>query len=269
MAPSAAVRRVRLWITWGNRGGLTVTYAELTIRRLLQHAAGCGIDPSHLVFTTDNGSEFSGNRLDHSTNGFVHTIESEFGAKHSFNHVGRPNENADVESVHNTIEREFYELETFDSLADFIAKATVYQTYYNLARRNYSKGGKSPLDLLLERVTSISARVFLLPPIVFGTPPKHRDQGPWVGHDVPALTEKQFHPLHRGGGECPRSVKEKRGSAGRNQIADCPGARHCGRRRKAGPTPPSPPSPNLIPNRSPPRPSGGSPAGLSRGSRAA
>ncbi|HUW32189.1 MAG TPA: helix-turn-helix domain-containing protein [Planctomycetota bacterium] len=35
---------------------LTVTYAELTIRRLLQHAAGCGIDPSHLVFTTDNGS---------------------------------------------------------------------------------------------------------------------------------------------------------------------------------------------------------------------
>jgi len=172
---------------------LSVSYAALIAKRLLAHASRCGLNLSDVFLTTDNGTEFSGNRLDHSKNGFVHTIESELGATHSFNRVARPNENADVESVHNTIEAEFYELETFFSLDDFIAKATVYQHYYNLARLNYSKGRKTPLDMLLERETNISPRVFLLPPVVFGTPPRHRARSPAVGHDVPALAG--FRPL--------------------------------------------------------------------------
>ncbi|HUS59471.1 MAG TPA: hypothetical protein VM141_12545, partial [Planctomycetota bacterium] len=47
----------------------------------------------------------------------------------------------------------------------------------------------TPLDMLLERETNISPRVFLLPPVVFGTPPRHRARSPAVGHDVPALAE--------------------------------------------------------------------------------
>jgi len=43
--------------------------------------------------------------------------------------------------------------------------------------------------MLLERETNISPRVFLLPPVVFGTPPRHRARSPAVGHDVPALAE--------------------------------------------------------------------------------
>ena len=175
------------FLTYGSE--LCVTYAELTIKRLLKHATDCGLKPSDLILTTDNGGEFSGNRLDHSTNGFVHTVETEFAATHLFNRVGHPNDNADVESVHDTIEAEFYDLETFSSLSDFVAKATIYQNYYNLARLNYSKGKKTPLDLLDERPTSISPRIFLLPPVVFGTPPRHRTRDPGVGHDVPAPTD--------------------------------------------------------------------------------
>jgi transposase len=175
------------FLTYGSE--LCVTYAELTARRLLQHGRHCGIEMSDLVLATDNGTEFSGNRLDHCTNGFVHTVESEFGATHVFNRVARPNDNADVESVHGRIEAEFYELESFSSLSDFIAKAALYQHYYNLARWNYSKGKKSPLDILRERDTTISPRVFILPPVVFGTPPRHRARDPGVGHDVPALAE--------------------------------------------------------------------------------
>ena len=177
------------FLTYGSE--LCVTYATLTVRRLLAHGASCGINLSDLVLTTDNGTEFSGNRLDHSENGFVHTIESEFGANHSFNRVAHPNDNADVESVHASIEAEFYELETFSSLSDFIDKAACYQHYYNLARLNYSKGRKAPLDILRERNVPISPRVFLLPPVVFGRPPRHRCRGPGVGHDVPARTEKK------------------------------------------------------------------------------
>ena len=177
------------FLTYGSE--LCVTYAELTIKRLLQHGAACGIKLSDLVLSTDNGTEFSGNRLDHSSNGFVHTVESEFGATHVFNRVGRPNDNADVESVHDRIEHEFYDLESFASLSDFVAKASVYQHYYNLARLNYSKGRKTPLDMLTERKTSVAERVFLLPPVVFGTPPKHRVREHGVGHDVPARTANE------------------------------------------------------------------------------
>jgi hypothetical protein len=37
--------------------------------------------------------------------------------------------NSDVETVHRLIEDEFFDLETFASRTDFLAKATVYQLY--------------------------------------------------------------------------------------------------------------------------------------------
>ena len=186
------------FLTYGS--DICVSYAVCTIKRLLRHANDCGIAPARIEMTTDNGTEYSGNRQDHSQTGFVHAVETEHGATHHFNRVGRPNDNADVESVHYTIEREFYELEglTFTSLDDFLAKATTYQHYYNLARLNYSKGKKSPLDMLEERqaqladddpTAAISKRIFLLPPVVYGEPAKYRTAQWQVGQDVPALAE--------------------------------------------------------------------------------
>ena len=173
-------------------------YGVLAIKRLLEHFKAKGVTMDQVVLRTDNGTEYTGNRLDHSETGFVHAVEIERGATHHFNRVGRPNDNADVESVHHTIEREFYELEgqTFTSLDDFLAKASIYQHYYNLARLNYSKGKKSPLDILEERqvqlgaddpTAGISKRIFLLPPVVYGNPPKHRAPQRQVGQDVAAL----------------------------------------------------------------------------------
>ena len=170
---------------------LSVSYSAAIAKRFLKHGETNGIKLEDLVLTTDNGTEFSGNRLDHAATGFVHTVETQCHATHLFNRVGRPNDNADVESVHNTIESEFYELESFASLADFVAKASIYQHYYNLARFNYSKGRRSPLDIIRQRKTTISERVLLLPPVVYGTPPKHRASASGVGHDVPALTAFQ------------------------------------------------------------------------------
>ena len=41
---------------------------------------------------------------------------------------------SDVETVHRLMEDEFYDLETFQGRADFLAKACVYQCYFNLVR---------------------------------------------------------------------------------------------------------------------------------------
>lgn len=54
------------------------------------------------------------------------------------------NANADVESFHDTIEREFFDLTAFSSRVDFMQKVESYRLFYNITRPNYSKKAKSP-----------------------------------------------------------------------------------------------------------------------------
>jgi hypothetical protein len=144
---------------------ISVTYSILTTRRLLQHLESHGVDLREVIIQSDNGTEFDGGRLDKSVPGFVHLIEKDFNACHIFNPPGCKNANADVESVHATIETEFFDLEKFRSRKDFIAKITTYQHYYNLARKNRSRGKKSPLQLLAEKAPGMDHRILNLPPI--------------------------------------------------------------------------------------------------------
>ena len=91
-----------------------------------------------------------------------------------------PEANADVESVHNTIEAELFEAQVFSSKADFFAKTATYQLGYNAARKNSSRGYKSPADLLALKTPKISPTIFLLHPIPLES--LLHQQG---GHDVP------------------------------------------------------------------------------------
>jgi len=43
---------------------------------------------------------------------------------------------SDVETVHRLVEDEFFDLESFASRGDFLAKAFTYQLYFNLVRPN-------------------------------------------------------------------------------------------------------------------------------------
>lgn len=176
----------------------TVHYAALTVTRLIRHFDANGIDPKTISIRTDNGGEFSGGRLDHSQRGFVHVVETELGADHIYNPPHCPNANPDVESIHNTIEHEFYDLEAFTSAADLQNKAAIYQEYYNTARLNYSKGKRSPLDILESKQQenpklNLSLNILLLPPVIYGIMPTPRSP-PKVGEDVPALVVKKKHP---------------------------------------------------------------------------
>ena len=71
-----------------------------------------------------------------------------------------PNANADVESVHNTIETELFDAQVFSSKADFFAKTATYQLWYNAARMNSSRGYKSPADLLAVKAPNLSPKIF-------------------------------------------------------------------------------------------------------------
>ncbi|MDP8235667.1 MAG: hypothetical protein P9M08_04730 [Candidatus Erginobacter occultus] len=144
---------------------ISVTYSILTTRRLLQHLEKFGVDLREVIIQSDNGTEYDGGRLNKSVPGFVQLVENDFKACHIFNPPGCKNANADVESVHATIETEFFDLEKFSSRKDFLFKITTYQHYYNLARKNKSRGKKSPLELLAEKAPNLDPEILILPPI--------------------------------------------------------------------------------------------------------
>jgi len=73
--------------------------------------------------------------------------------------------NAEVETIHNTIEFEFFEVERFRDRSDFFRKATSYQWWYNCDRKNGYRKDKSPREILEEIAPEIDPHVLLLPAI--------------------------------------------------------------------------------------------------------
>ena len=147
---------------------ISVTYATLTAKRLLEHLKKHGVNLLEVTIQSDNGSEFDGGRLNKRTPGFIHAIEKTYNAHHLYIPPACCNANADVESVHSTIETEFFDIEGFRNRRDFSAKINTYQDYYNLARKNRSRGGKSPLELLTEKAPELDPRILILPPVDLG-----------------------------------------------------------------------------------------------------
>lgn len=144
----------------------TVNTSIFFIERILKNLKKHNIPLNKVIIQTDNGGEFGGRFRKVPTYGFQFTVEKEWKAKQKFIPPSTPNANADVETVHNTIEQEYFDYESFSSLDDFLTKVTTYQYYYNLARFNYSKGKKSPLDMLLESEENIKPTIFNLPPVL-------------------------------------------------------------------------------------------------------
>jgi len=163
---------------------LSKTYATLAAERFLAHLAAHDIDLREVEIRTDLGTEFDGDTVHLQPDGFIGTIEQHWGARHEFNPPHCPNANADVETVHSTIEGEFFDAQCFDGRADFFAKAGTYQLWYNVARKNSSRGWCSPLELLAQKAPRLSPSIFLLPPIAL----EHL-LTPKVGHDVPGHPE--------------------------------------------------------------------------------
>jgi transposase len=143
---------------------LSKTYATLAVERFLRHLQNHGLDTPQVTITTDLGSEFDGDTVHYRPESFHLTIEQRYGAHHRFNPPSCPNANADVESVHATIETEFFDAQAFDHRRGFFAQISTYQLWYNVARKNGSRGYHSPLDLLAHKNRDRLQKISLLAP---------------------------------------------------------------------------------------------------------
>ena len=147
--------------------GYAQEYSELHsilfTEKYLNHLKTNGLKLDEVTIQTDNGSEFGGRKRNINSEGLTNTIEEKYGAHHNFIPPGMCNANADVESIHATIESEFFDLETFKDQEEFFVKAQAYQYFYNLVRPNFSKKAKVPQEIIKEDLPEIGKKMLDYP----------------------------------------------------------------------------------------------------------
>jgi transposase len=139
--------------------------SELFALRIQRHLQRCGVTLRDATWQTDNGSEFIGElQPDGSRSHFPRAVTF-FGSQHERIPPAAHTFQSDVETLHRLIEDEFYDLETFRSRAEFLAKASLYQLYFNLARPNSHKQGLTPWQIVHQLNPRLPLDLCLLPPV--------------------------------------------------------------------------------------------------------
>jgi len=88
--------------------------------------------------------------------------------------------NSDVETVHGTIEKEFFDLENFTGLKDFHQRIASYQAYYNLVRVNMNKQYQSPWQIVHAEWPKMTIELAKLQPLMLN----------WLGPDY--ITKEEY-----------------------------------------------------------------------------
>ena len=117
---------------------------------LFEHLSKFGIHSSEITAQTDNGSEFIGNITKKELSGFEELIEKIYHGKHQTIPLGKKEWRDSIENFHDRIEDEFYDIEKFNSLSDFLGKAWTFTLNWNLDRENL-KLKKTPFQLIKEK----------------------------------------------------------------------------------------------------------------------
>ncbi|HEY6370878.1 MAG TPA: helix-turn-helix domain-containing protein [Candidatus Sulfotelmatobacter sp.] len=139
--------------------------------RIQHHLNRYGVSLRDLAWQTDNGSEFKGD--------FPAALAD---SQHLRIPPAAHTYQSDVETVHRLEEDEFFDLETFSSRGEFLAKVHTYQTYFNLARPNSHKENQTPWQIIERLAPRSPLELCLLPPVFLDY--YLNDSG---GYDLPRL----------------------------------------------------------------------------------
>jgi len=142
----------------------SVTNSWLFANYVNEHLKKYNLIAKEGIRQTDNGVEYCGSWSAKKSSAYTLAIES---AKliHGTIPPGAHRFQSDVETVHNLIEAEFYEIENFTDRTDFMEKANTYQLFFNLQRPNTYKENKSPWQLAQEKRSNITKEALMLPPV--------------------------------------------------------------------------------------------------------
>lgn len=163
-------------------------YATLFSRYLNEQLEACGADLSKTTRQTDNGSEYIGSWQAKGPSAYTKEIEGVEGQIHATIPPRAYTFQSDVETIHNLVEMEFFEIENFEDRVDFLMKAASYQLFFNLKRPNSYKENKTPWELAKEKQKDLSKKIAMIPPVfiedLMDKDLENLDQG---GHDVSSV----------------------------------------------------------------------------------
>lgn len=143
----------------------SLTHAELFAEYVNEHLKKHELIVESGIRQTDNGSEYIGSWSAKKPSAYTLAIESTKKLIHSTIPPGAHRFQSDVETVHNLIEADFYEIEQFTDKTDFMEKAHAYQLFFNLKRPNTYKENKSPWQLAQEKQPDLPKEALMLPPV--------------------------------------------------------------------------------------------------------
>lgn len=152
-------------VFWAFAYEFSITNSILFLNYLIRFLSSHNINLSNVTIQTDNGSEFIGNIKAKDISAFTKTC-MQHGICHSTIPPGAHRFQSDVETFHNLEKVEFFDLENFSSLDDFLDKAYTYQLFFNLIRPNTYKENKTPWDIVKEKNPDLPKDICMLPPII-------------------------------------------------------------------------------------------------------
>lgn len=163
----------------------SLTYATLFTRYLNQQLLACGADLSRTTRQTDNGVEYIGSWQAKKTSAYTLAVESVPGQQHKTIPIRAHRFQADVETLHNLVEVEFFELEQFKDRWDFLQKAYSYQLFFNLKRPNSYKEFQTPWQIASKKNPKLPVEIARIPPLFLDDAfNRNLAHFPLGGHDV-------------------------------------------------------------------------------------
>jgi len=128
----------------------TTTNVAVFTYLLGQHLEQCGVDLSLVTWQNDNGSEIIGAWNNQHGPTLYETILQKMKSQNVRIPPARKTYNSDVEGAHALIENEFYDIEDYQDLRDFLNKAFTYSVYCNYQRKFRYKRGRTPIEIMKE-----------------------------------------------------------------------------------------------------------------------
>jgi transposase len=175
-----------LFMAFGQERSLT--YATLFAEYLNRELSGLGVDLSMTIRQSDNGSEYIGAWNAQQDSAYTKAVESIPGQRHETIPPGAHRFQSDVETVHNLVEMEFYEIESFIDRDDFLNKSYSYQLFFNLSRPNSYKENKTPWQLATEKNPNLPIEALKIPPVFLeDLLDKQLEASLQGGHHVPTV----------------------------------------------------------------------------------
>lgn len=175
---------------------LSANVLSNAVSRFLSHLKKWKIPTTNLQLQSDNDSAMIGSPKAKRRSLFSQITEDIFQAEHLRIPKGACWKQGYIESYNWTCELEFYSVERFKSLKDFLSKAFTYQLIYNLLRPQTGLGEQTPYQVAKLTFPNLKSTFYTdLPPIIYqGDEPAPRI----VNLENRSIIEKEKTKLQKG-----------------------------------------------------------------------